>query len=274
MKEARVAAAAVVVYNTSCKDSVTCKGLEQVARPGMRILIFDNSTRDYGNREYCEGRNWVYLGGRGNLGISKAYNSCISYLKQQGTEGLLCLFDDDTFVGERYFEALEQAASQSDKGIFAPLIWSAGRLMSPSRITPGHKVRLFENEQQALGYQGDDLTAINSCMAVDLKLFDSYRYDENIFLDGVDHHFLRQMSQRGHGICVFDYRCDHQFSGDSKPAFDGAVSRFQIYAKDYAYILRNDQFAYWKLVGKRALHLTLQYKSSAFLKILFQKWLK
>ena len=238
--------------------------------PGLKVLIYDNSTRDYGNREYCAARNWVYLGGSGNVGISKAYNSCISYLKQQAAEGLLCLFDDDTSVGQAYFESLEHAASQSDKWIFVPMITSAGRLISPSRITARHSIRLFKNQQQALQYQGDDLTAINSCMAVDLRIFDGYRYDENIFLDGVDHHFLQQMSEKGHKVCVFDYRCDHQFSGDSKPPFRAAISRFQIYARDNAYILRNDRLAYWWLVGKRALHLTLQYKSVSFLKIVFQ----
>lgn len=271
MTGARPIAAAVVVYNTSCLDSATCRGLEQIDHPGLRVLIYDNSTQDYGNKEYCATRNWVYLGGSGNVGISKAYNSCISYLKQHGTAELLCLFDDDTFVSEAYFTELERAVAQTSKKIFVPLIFSAGRLISPSRINAGHKVRLFKDEQQALNYQGDDLTAINSCMAVDMKIFNNYLYDENIFLDGIDHNFLRQMSKQGNKVYVFDYRCDHQFSGDTKPDFQAAASRFQIYAKDYAYILRNSRLAYWKLIGRRALHLTLQYKSVYFLKTLFLK---
>ena len=103
-------------------------------------------------------------------------------------------------------------------------------------------------------------------MAVDLGLFDDFRYDENIFLDGVDHHFTRQMRQRGYGIRVIGYGCDHEFSGDSKPPMQSAMTRFRIYAKDYGYILRSNKPAYWKLVGKRAVSLCLKYRSLAFLR--------
>ena len=266
MANAGPAAAAVVVYNTTCADSITCQKLAEMARPGLQVLIYDNSTCDYGNREYCRERGWVYLGGSGNVGISKAYNGCVEYLKQQGSEGLLCLFDDDTAVSEAYFNVLEDAATQSDERIFVPLIRSAGRLMSPCRLTEGHQVQVFESEEEAMGYKGADLSAINSCMAIDLRVFDDYRYDENIFLDGVDHHFVRQMYARGDRIRVIGYSCDHEFSGDSKPPMKSAMIRFQIYVKDYGYILREDKCAYWKLVGKRAFSLCLQYKSLAFLR--------
>ena len=123
----------------------------------------------------------------------------------------------------------------------------------------------FADAKEAMAYQGQEMSAINSCMAIDLCIFKDFRYDENIFLDGVDHHFTCQMRQRGEGLQVFDYRCDHAFSGTEKPPKASALVRFGIYAKDYHYILRNDKSAYLRLVGKRALRLTLQYRSFAFL---------
>ena len=100
---------------------------------------------------------------------------------------------------------------------------------------------------------------------VDEKLF-----SENVFLDGVDHNFILQMRQRGEKIKVFPYRCDHAFSGTEKPPVKSALVRFRIYAKDYKYILGENKLAYYRLVGKRALHLTAQYKTLAFLKALYQ----
>ena len=41
-------AAAVVIYNTACQDSPTCRALEKLS--GITVLIYDNSTRDFGNR--------------------------------------------------------------------------------------------------------------------------------------------------------------------------------------------------------------------------------
>ena len=263
-------AAAVVVYNIACPDSPTCRALESLARQDVSVLIYDNSTADYGNRDYCREKGWAYLGGTGNVGISKAYNACIDYLKNGHETDMLCLFDDDTDLDVSYFDALEQARKHTDGRIFAPAIYAAGGLISPCILLPGHKVCMFADAREAAAYAGDQMTAINSCMAIDLSLFADYRYDENIFLDGVDHNFTQQMQKRGHRIHLINYRCDHAFSGTEKPPKASALVRFGIYARDYGYILRNQKASYWRLVGKRALRLTLQYRSLAFLKTLFK----
>ncbi len=260
-------AAAVVVYNTFCGDSPTCQALKKLNNLPISVLIYDNSTADYGNRAYCEESGWVYLGGNGNLGISKAYNACIDYLAMNASVDILCLFDDDTHIDPIYFSSLEQACQGANEKIFVPLIYAAGKLISPCLLDNSHRVTLFADEQAALSYQGNDLSAINSCMAIRTKLFNDFRYDESIFLDGVDHHFVLQMRKTGEKIRVFSYNCDHAFSGTEKPPVKSALVRFGIYAKDYRYILRNDNKSYIRLVGKRALRLTAQYRTLAFLKI-------
>lgn len=257
--------AVVVMYNTHCEESPTCVALKNAENIG--VIIYDNSTKDMGNRQYCEGLNWVYLGGQGNKGISKAYNSCIDYIKEKGIKGTVCLFDDDTSIEPAYFESLYKARGKGEK-ILVPLIYSAGKLISPCVLKKGHKVIPFESKETALSYRGNEISAINSCMAIDISIFDDYRYDENIFLDGVDHYFTSQMHQRGINIGVMDYGCNHAFSGTERPPKQAALTRFKIYARDYKYILRNEKLAYIKLVGKRALSLCVKYKTVEFLKVL------
>ncbi len=262
-------AAAVVVYNMFCGDSPTCKALETLNDPSLSVLIYDNSTSDCGNRAYCLEKGWVYLGGNGNAGISKAYNACVDYLTSHNGADMLCLFDDDTHIDAAYFTALQQACENAQEKIFVPLIYAAGNLMSPCLMDKGHRITPFADGQEALSYNGNSLSAINSCMALRTELFADFRYDENIFLDGVDHNFVLQMRQKGEKIRVFPYRCDHAFSGAEKPPVKSAMVRFRIYAKDYGYILRNDKKSYLRLVGKRALHLTIQYKTLTFIKLFF-----
>ena len=259
----------IVVYNQSCRQSLTCQQLQKIPHTDMQILIFDNSTRDYGNRIYCEENGWIYLGGTGNLGLSKAYNTCIDYLKETNFHGYVCLFDDDTELTADYFNAL-QKAMETGRKIFVPFVYSNGRILSPCRITSYHKTILFPSEQAAAAYQGTDITAINSGMALSFSIFDDYRYDENIFLDGIDHTHLRHMAAKNIVVSILDVRFHHHFSGDEKPSKKSALIRFGIFAKDYAYIFRAKKPAYWYLVGKRALRLTLQYKSLDFLKILLR----
>lgn len=260
-------AAIVVIYNQTCAQSLTCQNLLTMEENAPQVIVFDNSTRDFGNRVFCREVGWVYLGGEGNLGLSKAYNACIDYLKAQDFGGFVCLFDDDTVVTAEYFRALQSAIAAGGQ-LFVPLIYAGGRLLSPCRITPSHKAILFSGEETALSYQGQDLSAINSAMAMDIALFRDYRYDENIFLDGIDHTHLQKMAEKGIRPTVLNVRFDHEFSGDEKPTRESAVFRFRLFARDYAYIFRRNKRRYWFLVGKRALHLTLQYKTFAFLKIL------
>lgn len=263
-------AAAVVVYNVFCGDSPTCNALKELKDPFLTVLIYDNSTADYGNRAYCEEMGWVYLGGAGNVGISKAYNACIDHLVEHTGADMLCLFDDDTHISDNYFTELKKVCENAEENIFVPLIYGANKLVSPCILDKNHRVTPFQRDADALNYHGNDLSAINSCMALKKALFAHFRYDENIFLDGVDHNFILQMRQKGEKIKVFPYRCDHAFSGMEKPPVKSAMVRFRIYAKDYGYILGENKLAYYRLVGKRALRLTAQYKTFAFLKALLR----
>lgn len=265
--------ALVVVYNKACDDSLTCAALKQMDLPEISVLVYDNSTRDYGNREYCQERNWTYLGGDGNKGLSIAYNEAIDHIQASGGTGWLCLFDDDTQISGEYFAELRKAI-QPDSRILVPLIYSDGVLISPSRINSHHTITLFADEQAAFAYRGADLTAINSGMAICLCVFEDYRYDAHIFLDGVDHTFLKDMAARGITAEPFCYRCDHRFSGNEKPSKEAALTRFRIYARDYAYIYRDRKPVYRYLAGKRAVKLTVQYQTLQFLKVFFSNGLK
>jgi len=263
--------AVVVIYNVQCGDSPTCQALSKIHDPSLQVLIYDNSTVDLGNREFCAKKGWVYLGGLGNAGLSKAYNASIAYLKQKQQVKLVCLFDDDTQIAAEYFNLLREAGKHTTNRIFVPLIYSNHRLLSPCILKRNHRTKLFKSEQEAICYGGEDLSAINSCMALDLSLFENYQYDENIFLDGIDHNFLMQMKQKGECITVFPFVCNHEFSGDSMPSKKAALVRFSIYATDYRYIMRNNLLGYMMLLGRRTLHLTVQYRSLCFIKVFFAK---
>lgn len=258
----------VVVYNQSCSDSLTCEDLRKIFNHNIQVLVFDNSTEDYNNQAFCEKNGWKYLGGTGNKGLSVAYNACIDYIVSSNGSGWICLFDDDTHVDNSYFEMLLKYAKNREYSVIVPLIYSQSKLISPSVINRVfHGVKLFETEQKALNYSGQNITAINSGMAIRTDVFREYRYDENIFLDGIDHKFIADMISLNRTIGVMPYRCCHEFSGNSSPPHETAWFRFKIFAKDMRYIYRNRMWIYCFLVGKRALHLSVTYKSLDFLRV-------
>lgn len=260
-------AAIVVVYNTFCGDSSTCQSLSALDRANVRVVVYDNSTRDYGNQMYCSEKSWDYLGGKGNKGLSVAYNRAIEQLKQNGFSGIVCLFDDDTHLDPSYFDAVEQA-DWTKSNIYVPFVFSSGQLISPC---VGKKYfadcSTFRDEQEARDYKGNDLSAINSAMALNISLFDDYQYDENLFLECIDHNFLMDMKAKGEGIGFLDYRCQHELSAHARPKKEAALARFQIYAKDYRYLLRGCPWQYIKIVGYRTQYLVRTYRSLDFLRV-------
>ena len=114
--------ALVVIYNQSCENSLTCQGLQQCGSE-IRVAVYDNSTRDCGNRAYCAAQGWDYYGGTGNVGLSKAYTCVIDAYIAENPNEILCLFDDDSQVPADYFQCLSRAAEEKpDSMVFAPIL--------------------------------------------------------------------------------------------------------------------------------------------------------
>ena len=261
----------IVIYNARCGDSVCCK--QMLRFPGVqqgrpRVLLYDNSERDMGNRAFCGRNGWTYLGGDGNRGLSRAYNAAIQYLQNAGFRGILCLLDDDTQVTDTYFRVLlEMAERLPERDIFVPVLQTDGRIVSPQVISPRQRASFFPDVQSALSYRGDDLFAFNAGMAVRSRVFEECLYDEALFLDGVDYCFLREQYARGRRPVVVDCVMQQGFSGLQRPEKTAALRRFENYARDYTHVLRGNVQGYRYLIGKRAVHLALQYRDTAFLRI-------
>ncbi|MBR4940787.1 MAG: glycosyltransferase [Clostridia bacterium] len=261
--------ALAVVHNVFCGQSITCQRLSEISDACPEVLIYDNSDGETDrNREFCRQKGWVYLGGGGNRGLSVAYNAAAAYAAEKDPQSWLCIFDDDTDLPRDYFSCLEKAVQKGGCSLYAPLIFSGGRLISPCRFNRKNwKTGLISSTEEALSLAGTEISAINSGLAVKTELFKTYRYDENVFLDGIDHKFIGEMQALGQKLGVLDCTLDHGFSGDQKPSAADAAKRFAIYAADTRYIHRRRKGVFLRLAGKRAAHLTLIYKRPLFLRI-------
>ena len=121
----------LVIYNKALAQSQSAATLN--APSDARVHIVDNSTSDFGNREFAQEYGYEYVDMGGNAGLSRAYNRVIDTLEKD--DGLLCLFDDDTEVDSRYFEALKKAAeAHPEIDVFAPVVTDQKGIMSPCII--------------------------------------------------------------------------------------------------------------------------------------------
>jgi len=245
----------LVIYNKPLAQSQTAATLNA---PGdARVIIVDNSTADYGNREFAQARGYEYVDMGGNAGLSRAYNRVIDTLEKD--DGLLCLFDDDTEVDSRYFEALRKAAeAHPEIDVFAPVVMDQKGIMSPCVIR-GVSCRRVKSLGE-LPERG--VSAINSGLAVRRRVFAGYRYDEGQFLDYVDHAFLRDITghERARIYILEDVVLKQAFSGSARQNRTAAMQRYRIFRKDIMFYCRKygiPPVLRWALLLRRRLRLLL-----------------
>ena len=246
--------ALLVIYRKNGEQSAACESLRRAGN--LNVLMVDNSEEDFGNEDYCREVGWQYLKMPGNSGLSKAYNAGIDRLR--GVADYVILLDDDTTLGKAYFGALTYAVCiHPESRICLPTVWDRAGLRSPCRV-PRFGVHRASDPQKI---PQDEISGINSGMAIAMTVFDDYRYDERYFLDFIDHAFLRDMRARGETIGLLDVELTQRFSGSDRGTRESALRRFRSYRKDCRLYYSNnwlERLYYPLAITRRRLGLSKQ----------------
>ncbi len=244
----------VVIYNSWCGDSQTCKAFQNSTVKPDCILIVDNSTRDYGNKEYCDKQGWLYCSMEGNKGLTQAYNRALELCKDQ--VDMVVLADDDTHFPSHYLNTLlEYEEKFPQASVFLPVVKTGEAFLSPSVFQNNKVLQIFSLDELC----GKEITGINSGMAVRSSVYEKYRYDEQLFLDYVDHDFMYWCREHGIQFCVMDrILIEQEFFGVSQTSAKSRHFRARIYSKDYwrfcskwgrnPFLILMDLAWYWTIV--------------------------
>lgn len=219
----------VVVYNMHLSDSQTIRSISGVE--GIDVYIADNSTSDYGNKKFASANGYHYFDMGGNAGLSRAYNRVISALEKN--DDIICLFDDDTTIDRTYFDVLRKEADKyKNIDIFAPVVKDAKGILSPCIMSglKGKRIKLLKDMPQ------HKISAVNTGLAIRLKVFSGYKYDEGLFLDYVDHAFIRDIADNETSkIRILNVTLEQRFADNEKTTREDSIKRFNIFKKDVRY---------------------------------------
>lgn len=231
--------ALIVIYNKPLSESITLRSIKDAK--DIDIYIADNSTKDFGNTAYARENGYNYFDMGANLGLSKAYNKVISSLDKK--EGLICLFDDDTQVGVNYFDSLRKDSDDYESiDIFAPVVRDQKGILSPCKFVGARGVRVKDIDK----IPRHGISAINSGLAVRLKVFNDYKYDEGQFLDYIDHAFIRDViNQDKSRIRIMDVVFEQHFSACERTSKKMAIERFNIFKKDFEYYCKKYRVSFF-----------------------------
>lgn len=267
----------LVIYNRKCADSPSLNYLVSQNVVLSSIILCDNSTDEsikIFNRLFCEKSNIVYIDMKGNMGLSKAYNKAISLINDH-VDNWVVFFDQDTRIPPDYFEQLENSIKQHpDKYIHVPFVLSSQKdiQISPSKIFGYHVTRKPYPRVAGIYY---DVTAINTGMVINRCVFSKVgKYNEELFLDYIDHYFIREYKKYFEGIVCFNARLIQDFSSHEKKDFDAEVKRFMIYKRDFYIFCKNSflgRVFYFLKITFRSLKLSIKHKNIMFLILLFLK---
>lgn len=263
--------AAIVIYNSTIDESDTCSRLKKLAIPDLNVIVADNSEKDYGNKDACEKLGWEYIFMGYNAGLSKAYNQIIEYIDDP--DGIVIWLDDDTKVTKEYFDILRKEQKENiDVDIFAPVIMGQdGKIGSPTERRT-IRDRRIKNPTDYL--DTSRLNAINSCLAVRLRVYNDYRYDERLFLDQVDNNFLEDQCELGTQMKVMNVVINHNYSIKNRVSEKSRAKRYMLLITDFLKYASKKKFRlavaivrvfYW---GVRD---AIRYKNLKFISVYMRK---
>lgn len=182
----------IVIYNEYIKDAAAYKNITSFNLPYCHLLVTDNSDKEEikkANKIECERTGAFYIDMGGDMGLSKAFNKAIdATIDQADKNDIIVFMNDDSAVTEEFIVALQNEATQlEDVDIFAPIMQGQnGILYSPARqgFFKNHYPKTIEEEIPQKSF-----FAIASCCSVRYRVFENYRFDENIFMDVIDNDF-------------------------------------------------------------------------------------
>lgn len=241
--------ALIVIYNKYCCDSVSFNFVEKFKNK-IDIILFDNSTKDYNNKQYCEENNIKYYSLDKNVGLSKAYNYVLNDIKLSNEHYLLIL-DDDTILNEEFFDEVFSEIIKCENDVLLPIVKSNNQIISPSNIIGDCRVKGLKKISDL---NMNNVTAINSGMVVRTSIYSNIKYNEDMFLDYVDHEFMRNVRKNNFKIKILNSEINQNFSRNEKQSIDSVKFRFNIYRKDYrkyCEICNNKIFYYLSIIKLR-----------------------
>ncbi|GAC1356070.1 MAG: glycosyltransferase [Acidobacteriaceae bacterium] len=207
--------AVLVLYRMEAKESAAYRSLMRVASEslpaaGLDLMICDNSPVE---QEAPAGFGGVYWRDRSNPGLAIAYNRAFERARKKGATWLM-LLDQDTTLTEAYFAEVERltVALEAETEVVAltPKLMERGQAVSPHRPPA---LRHYRGEPGFTGVARTRMCAFNSGAVLRVRAMEEAGgFDEEFWLDFLDHATFWKLQQRGGRMYVMEARLEHELA--------------------------------------------------------------
>lgn len=225
----------LVIYNKKVENSLTYKCLLKIMNEHMLnldIFIVDNSESDQYNASFSNRNSKInYITMNGNKGLSVAYNTALEVIKRLYSKNdIVILMDDDTNITYEYFKCLISSVNIKND-IYAPIVIGQDNIIYSPNESHFLKNKLLKKRSQNPSQK--KFNAISSCLAIKLKVFSNYSFDERLFLDEIDQKFCDDQRKSGKSFLKIDTTIKQNFHQRNSNINPSAYwIRFKIRIKD------------------------------------------
>lgn len=271
--------AVIVLYKIKLEDSVTFLTLNEsvktitAAGHDLKLLVYDNSPLKQENQTLIfKGWDIVYHHDSHNSGVSAAYNLGAKYAKKNNKPWLMVLDQDTEFPNDALHIYINALNEKKGYNLFCPVLISANEIISPC------KFKFFRGKSSKVipetgSFDLKSLKPINSGLLISLSAFEEVGgYNHNIPLDFSDFEFMMRYGKMHPKGMILPLICQHGLSAHHQKDLQLSLNRFTYYIRG-GRVLKQNFFSGLNielLLFLRAIKLGLNYRTSAFLKVLFR----
>jgi hypothetical protein len=215
--------AVAVLFKTTPSKSVTLVSLAaaMARRSDCRLIVWDNSPASASDAELRwlkEGfSDAAYRSTPENWPLSRIYNAIIDEFfrgEQQTAEYLVLLDQDSRIPSELLCKAADMGAQYPGVGLFLPLVWSNGVLVSPADLW-WFRGRLWHYAHTGL-IRARFRSAINSGMVIRASYLRGrfQGYDSRLRFYGTDSYFVEKYAATEEHIGVLNCSIHHDLASN------------------------------------------------------------
>lgn len=261
---------AIVVYRTELLDSesfASMYSLLEKSGNAADFFVYDNSPNPQvlPDRPYSR---FHYMNDPSNPGVSKAYNEAANCALSLSGKKFVLIMDQDTEFREGALEAYAEGSTYSK--LVAPTLMLNQRIYSPCKY--GLKIARHFKEKKIGLHPLKGANFLNSGLLISLDIFKAvggYREDIPMYFSDFD--FIERLSQKQTSFYWSEADCFHQLSDVVDKDKGNAQRRYKLFCKGARNMSKGalDFILLFFVCTKRALRLSLDYKSLEFFMILW-----
>lgn len=183
--------AVIVTYNPDIK--ILKDTLQFLISQSICTVVVDNDSKNINNFNNYN-QNISYILETSNVGIAKALNDGIRYLKSEDIDWVLTL-DQDTILPRNYFDEIRTITPEKDVSVYYPKVIDRNEPKSVAKKTLEKKAKIRAKNSNVL------FLPIQS--GAFMNIIDFYTiggFDESLFIDNVDFDYFLEVLALGKSL--------------------------------------------------------------------------